>query len=326
MSSGTTLWRPVDSHPPGLSGSRPPPVPPSSFRRRRSPCWRRASRRRRVAQAARRHGDARAFATSRTTMAVGHSGRATRASHRAPALASTSARSRPGGRPCSTRRRRLCRCAAGCRRRSRGTRPVTGLDRPCLLAGRVVEVSLDRRGRTAETHSDLGDRQALRAAEVTRQRHSAPPLEHAVVCGRRSIGDHASRYCERRRRPRLRRRRFRTDPDPDSGCRGREHPSGNNGGPACAAAPVPRRSAVRDTATVSSSRTALGVLRGFRRGKLPDYPDSHLTPTPIPAAMMAPRTIRFHVTGSLRNAIDRNAAQSGSSARITAVRLADRVC
>ena len=40
--------------------------------------------------------------------------------------ASSGARSRPGGTPCSTRRRRPCRCAAACRRRSRGTRRRSG--------------------------------------------------------------------------------------------------------------------------------------------------------------------------------------------------------
>ena len=63
------------------------------------------------------------FATSHRTTATGRSARATPASPQAPAHASSAARSRPDGRPCSTRRRRPCRCAAACRRRSRGTRP-----------------------------------------------------------------------------------------------------------------------------------------------------------------------------------------------------------
>ena len=50
--------------------------------------------------------------------------RATCTSRRAPAPGSNGARSRRGdSRPCSRRRRRPCRCAAACRRRSRGTRP-----------------------------------------------------------------------------------------------------------------------------------------------------------------------------------------------------------
>ena len=73
---------------------------------------------------------------------------------------------------------------------------------------RVVEVGLDRRGGAAETAGDLRDRQALRFAEVARQRHRPATLDHTVIRRRRSIGGHASRYCEPRRRPRCRRRRI----------------------------------------------------------------------------------------------------------------------
>jgi hypothetical protein len=65
----------------------------------------------------------RACATSRMTLAAACRARATRASRRAPARASSAARLRRGGRPCSTRKRRPCRYGAGCRRRSRGTHP-----------------------------------------------------------------------------------------------------------------------------------------------------------------------------------------------------------
>lgn len=41
---------------------------------------------------------------------------------------------------------------------------------------------------------------------LTVKRPGVAPLEHAVIPRRRSIGGHASRYCERRRRPLYRRR------------------------------------------------------------------------------------------------------------------------
>ena len=69
--------------------------------------------------------------------------------------ASSGARSRQGGTPCSRRRRRLCRCAVACKRRSRDTRPVAGLHRLRLLGGGVVKVRLDRRWRGAQTLGDL---------------------------------------------------------------------------------------------------------------------------------------------------------------------------
>ena len=64
---------------------------------------------------------------------------------------------------------------------------------------RVVEVSLDRRGRAAEAPSDLGDREALRVAEVTCQRHTAAAPEHAVISARSFDGRHAMEAFIRRK-------------------------------------------------------------------------------------------------------------------------------
>jgi hypothetical protein len=75
---------------------------------------------------------------------------------------------------------------------------VPRLDRASVLPRRVVEVRLDRRGRAAKTPSDLGDRHALRLAEVPRQRHRPAALDDTVIRRRRSTGGHVSRYCERR--------------------------------------------------------------------------------------------------------------------------------
>ena len=62
------------------------------------------------ASAVRRRAGGRASETSRSTTAAGRSAAAIRASPRAPTRASTAARSRRDGSPCSTRTRRPCRC------------------------------------------------------------------------------------------------------------------------------------------------------------------------------------------------------------------------
>jgi hypothetical protein len=64
--------------------------------------------------------------TSRRRRGGGRSGPATRASRRAPVRVSIRSRSRLAGTPCSIRRRRPCRCAAACTRRSRATPPRSG--------------------------------------------------------------------------------------------------------------------------------------------------------------------------------------------------------
>jgi hypothetical protein len=84
------------------------------------------------------------------TSAAARAAHAKRTLRRAPARGSSAVRLSRGGRPCSTPRRRPCRCAAACRRRNRGTHAdVAGLDRPRLLPGRVVEVRLDPSPATA---------------------------------------------------------------------------------------------------------------------------------------------------------------------------------
>jgi hypothetical protein len=55
---------------------------------------------------------------------------------------------------------------------------VAALDRPRLLAGRVVEVRLDRRRRAAEAVGDLRDREALELAKMTRQGDRPATLEN----------------------------------------------------------------------------------------------------------------------------------------------------
>ena len=127
---------------PRQAAPRPPPVPPASSRRRRSRRSGRASRLPSAARAPLPHVGARACVTSRRTTAAGRTARATRAWRPALGRASSGARSRPGDTPCRKRRRRPCRCAAACRRRSHGTPPVAGLHRSGLLAGRVKKYAL----------------------------------------------------------------------------------------------------------------------------------------------------------------------------------------
>jgi hypothetical protein len=112
------------------------------------------------------------------------------------------------GRPWSTRRRRPCRYGLRVGAAAPAHSLVPALHGACLRAGEVVEVRLDRRRRAPEPIGDLRDRQALSFTEVARQRHRPATLDHTVVPRRRSIGGHASRYCERRRRPHYRRRRI----------------------------------------------------------------------------------------------------------------------
>jgi hypothetical protein len=115
------------------SEGRAPPervTPCQAPRRERQPMIRRFCLRRsrpamllrRVARAPLPHAHGRASATSHTTTAAGRTGYASPASRRALAHGTSAARSRRDGRPCSTRRRRPCRCAAGCRRHSLGIR------------------------------------------------------------------------------------------------------------------------------------------------------------------------------------------------------------
>ena len=67
---------------------------------------------------------------------------------------------------------------------------IPRLDRPRLVSGGVVEISLDRCRRATETRGDLTDRKPLAPAEVARQRDRAATLKHAVTCKRRPTGVH----------------------------------------------------------------------------------------------------------------------------------------
>jgi hypothetical protein len=58
---------------------------------------------------------------------------------------------------------------------------VAALHGSGLLAGRVVEVGLDRRRRTIHACSDLDDRQTLDLAEVVRKGDGATTLGHTIV-------------------------------------------------------------------------------------------------------------------------------------------------
>jgi hypothetical protein len=74
--------------------------------------------------------DAHARATNRRTTAGARSDHATPASRRGPTRGSSGAQSRLGGTPCNRRTRPPCRCAATCRRRSRGTGRRSGPSPP----------------------------------------------------------------------------------------------------------------------------------------------------------------------------------------------------
>jgi len=55
----------------------------------------------------------------------------------------------------------------------------------------VVEIRLDRGPRAPQAFGDLRDRQPLGLTEVTRQRDSPAPLEHAVIRAGRSADRHS---------------------------------------------------------------------------------------------------------------------------------------
>jgi hypothetical protein len=57
---------------------------------------------------------------------------------------------------------------------------VAGLDRPRLLAGRVLEVRLHRRRGAAETVGDLPDREAFELSVMPRQGHRPATLENPI--------------------------------------------------------------------------------------------------------------------------------------------------
>src|SRR5450755_2731770 len=73
-----------------------------------------------------------------------------------------------------------------------------GLDRPCLLPGRIVEVGLDSGRRAAETLRDLRYRQAFRVAIVVGEGNRAPSFNDPVARARRGLRRHARRRYRRR--------------------------------------------------------------------------------------------------------------------------------
>jgi hypothetical protein len=169
---------------------RPAPARPVMGTRRRArsrPCRRggespgpRASVRSRSARAPRRRGGGRGCLTSRRTW------RRTRVAHtsvgarRAPTRATTPPRLRLAA--LAVARGPTLAVGARGRRAARLTGPaVPPLGRTRLLAGRVVQVRLDRRGRLVEQSRDLGDRPAL-VAVVLRLQH-LPAAPHAAVLG-----------------------------------------------------------------------------------------------------------------------------------------------
>ena len=140
----------------------------------------RATRHSRSARAPRRRGGARGCRTSRRRWRRSRSAHTSAGARRGPARASTAAP--------------IAACSAGsgarrgpCRPHPRSARRTirsfrgTALDRARLLAGRVVQVRLDGRGRLVEQPRDLGDRPAL-VAVVLRLQHLAP-APHAAVIG-----------------------------------------------------------------------------------------------------------------------------------------------
>jgi hypothetical protein len=58
---------------------------------------------------------------------------------------------------------------------------ITGRDRPRLLAGRVIEIGLDRRRRATEAIGDLGDRQALSLPKMPGECHGASALCNPIA-------------------------------------------------------------------------------------------------------------------------------------------------
>ena len=136
----------------------------------------------RSARAPRRRGGGRGSRTSRRRTRRSRSAHTSVGARRGPARASTAApiaacSAGSGARrgPCRPRRRSV-------RRTTRSFRG-TAVYRARLVAGRVVQVRLDGRGRLVEQPRDLGDRPAL-VTVVLRLQH-LPPAPHAAVIGSR---------------------------------------------------------------------------------------------------------------------------------------------
>jgi len=79
---------------------------------------------------------------------------------------------------------------------------LAGTHGACLLAGRVVEVGLDGRGRAAEPARDLDDRELLGVAVVAGERGGAAALGYAVEHERHAVGHTDPGYGPRRRKHR----------------------------------------------------------------------------------------------------------------------------
>jgi len=133
---------------------------------------------RRGAGRLRRHVGEHASSTSRRTKEAGRTGSATPSSHRAPGPGSSGARSRRDtalairiGVALAVARLRVPTAAAA-------DSLVARLHRPGLLAGRIVEVRLDRRRRATETIGDLSDREALELPVMPRQGDRPTTLEN----------------------------------------------------------------------------------------------------------------------------------------------------
>ena len=108
-----------------------------------------------------------ACTTGQTRTGTGRKDRATPASRPAPVRPdSRVAGSSPAGTPCGPRARRPCRCAAACTPAAPGTPQVAGLDRPRLLAGRIVEARLEVAGERYAGDGDLPDREALSVSKM----------------------------------------------------------------------------------------------------------------------------------------------------------------
>jgi len=138
---------------------------------------------------------ARASATSRRRTAASRSGCATRASPRAPAHGSSGARWRRVAGLAVRVGVAFAVARLGVGAASAAHADVPGLDRPRLLAGRVVEVRFDRCRRATKAVGDLGDRQPLGLAVVACQRDRAAALNHPVVLSEEAAELMPSRYC-----------------------------------------------------------------------------------------------------------------------------------
>ena len=141
----------------------------------------RGSRANRHSRSARAPGRrARECLTSRRSWRRSRSAHTSVGARRGPARASTAATIAVCSAGSGARRGPRRRHPRSARRTTRRLR-VSALGRACLLAGRVVQVRLDCRGRLVEQPRDLGDRPAL-VAVVLRLRHLAP-APHAAVLG-----------------------------------------------------------------------------------------------------------------------------------------------